>query len=161
MKIGRYVIRGFYLRLALFVLALTIACLPDILSDQADAVSTRFLVQLQPAPETITQNRDLSNYIDSGFSADCFNNFAVKPDVCRAAREKTKDFVAANWREKRRAYSVIGFNAVDNFSEWHLFIEPTKMASGLSFLEKNLIQTFAVLQIIFKKKGLTKLNLER
>jgi len=84
----------------------------------------RFLVYLQPEPETIIQNRDLSTYEFGGRVADCFNNFELAPQTCESSKDKARNFILDNWKNKKRAYIILEFNAVDNFSEYYVFIEP-------------------------------------
>jgi hypothetical protein len=87
---------------------------------------SRFLVHLEPEPETILEDRDLSDYALGGETQDCFNNFEDEPRECEAQREKARDFILRHWRSKRRAYIEVQFNAIDNFSDHHGFIEPNQ-----------------------------------
>lgn len=85
-----------------------------------------FLVHLQSEPETIMQNRNLSDYDLGGQSVDCFNNFDIERKKCEVLRNKARDFILKHWQDKTRAYIIIEFNGVDTFSNYHVFIEPDK-----------------------------------
>ncbi|MEP6923957.1 MAG: hypothetical protein ABI954_05810 [Pyrinomonadaceae bacterium] len=89
-----------------------------------EKTATCFLVHLQPEPQTIIQNRVLSDYNFGGRSADCFNNFSIKTRKCEAIRAEARSFILKHWQDKKRAYLVVEFNSVDSFSEYHIFIEP-------------------------------------
>jgi hypothetical protein len=83
-----------------------------------------FLVYLQPEPKKITENRNLSTYEFGGRIADCFNNIELDPQTCESSKDKARNFILDNWKHKKRAYIILEFNAVDNFSEYYVFIEP-------------------------------------
>jgi hypothetical protein len=87
-------------------------------------IPSRFLVQLQPEPETITQNRNLFDYERGGRVYDCFNTSSIEFRRCEASRNKARDFILKHWQDKKRAYIIVEFNGVDSFNDYHLFIEP-------------------------------------
>ena len=120
----KFVLRDFYLRLfAILTFAVGIFAAWNSRL-QFEPTQTRFLVYLQPEPETILQNRNLSDYDLGSRSENCFNNFEVKVEECELSRNKARDFILKHWQEKKRAYIVAEFGGVDSFSEYHIFIEP-------------------------------------
>lgn len=89
-----------------------------------ERITGRFLVYLQPESETIFQNRNLSNYDFGGRIMSCFNNFEIPPQICESSQTQARKFILDHWKVKKRAYIILEFNAVDNFSEHWVFIEP-------------------------------------
>lgn len=87
-------------------------------------ITGRFSVYLQPEPETIIQNRNLLNYDFGSRIASCFNNFEIPPQVCESSKTQARNFILDHWKVKKRAYIILEFNGVDNFSEYYVFIEP-------------------------------------
>lgn len=87
-----------------------------------DSVPASFLVQLPSAPETIIQNRNLSEYDYGGTFRLCFT--PVKE--CEALENRARDFILKQWQHKKRAYIIVEYRGADVEGEKHLFIEPNK-----------------------------------
>lgn len=85
---------------------------------------TYFAVQLQPKPETIFQERDLSEYDYGGVNGECTNYVNESP--CNESLEPARKFLLDHWREKKRAYAVVQFNCMDCSAVYHIFVEPDK-----------------------------------
>ncbi|MEP7038309.1 MAG: hypothetical protein ABI891_08200 [Acidobacteriota bacterium] len=88
-------------------------------------IPTRYLVSLQPEPETIFQDRNMSIY-DSGGQVDiCFNNFVHPLKECKNLQKGAREFIYKHWQEKRRAYIILEFDG-EGGGEYNVFIEPNK-----------------------------------
>ena len=94
------------------------------LSPQNESISTSFLVQLQPKPETVFQDRDLSKYAFGGSVVSCFNNFEIPAKDCQFLRKQAREFIYKHWQEKKRAYIILECNG--HCKEYYVFIEPDK-----------------------------------
>ena len=91
-----------------------------------ESVSTRFLIHLQPEPETIIQNRNLSEYDYGGVIPSCFNNFEISVKECEGSKKRARDFILKHWQNKKRAYIIVEYSGSDVFGQQHVFIEPNE-----------------------------------
>lgn len=106
---------------------------------QVEQTQSRFLVQLssdrekelqrmklpESALKQILQNRDLSKYDFGGVIFDC-NSVLDEMQNCETLRNNARSFVSEHWENKKRAYLVVAFSAMDSASNAHIFIEPDK-----------------------------------
>lgn len=95
------------------------------LSSHNKSSPARFLIQLQPEPETTSQDRDLSGYDFGGSIVSCFNNFEIPAKDCQLLKKQAREFIYQHWQDKKRAYVILEFNC-DACHEYYVFIEPNK-----------------------------------
>lgn len=122
-KSKRIVFRNLHYRI--FAVLILAVCVLGIKyrENNNEQITGRFLVYLQPEPETIIQNRNLSNYDFGGRIASCFNNFKIPSQICESSKTQARKFILDHWRAKNRAYIILEFNC-DACSEYYVFIEP-------------------------------------
>lgn len=94
-------------------------------NSKSKTIPTRYLVSLQPEPETIFQNRDISAYDFGGQIVDCFNNFDIPAKGCQLLEKQAREFIYKHWQDKKRAYIILENNC-DVCRESYVFIEPDK-----------------------------------
>ncbi len=80
------------------------------------------LVRLQPEPEPIFQNRDLSKYDFGGEVAGCFNYSSKE---CESEVEQARKFILNHWKNKKRGYVILLYSGTHGRVR-HVFIEPNK-----------------------------------
>lgn len=88
---------------------------------QPESIPTGFLVRLQPAPEKVQQNRNLSEYEFGGRTSDCLEMTENETYECYSG---TRDFILKHWEERKRAYIIIDIVGSHSDREQHVFIEP-------------------------------------
>ncbi len=97
---------------------------------QPEQINTRFLVVLEqklPEPETIIQNRNLSDYDIGGNFSNCFGTELVdqaEMRKCATNLDKARNFILNHWQTRKRGYIVHKTGGRDNGKDFHIFIEP-------------------------------------
>ena len=78
-----------------------------------------------PEPETIVQDRNLSDYESGGKFFDCIP--WMKPTdlrECPANVDKGRNFILNHWQAKKRSYIIYQASGKDNGNDVYFFIEP-------------------------------------
>lgn len=94
-------------------------------NENEKSTTSRYLVSLQPKPETIFQDRDLSAYDFGGKIVDCFSNFSISAKDCQLSKKQSREFIYEHWQDKKRAYIILECNN-HHCPEYYVFIEPDK-----------------------------------
>ena len=127
MKPGRkFVFKNINLRIAAALFFLVGLFIVSDWQNYNQPAPARFLVKLPPKPETILQNRDLSIYDFGGRIDFTINQLEISAKSRESSQKNARDFIFKHWEEKKRAYIILEFGGVDNFSEFHVFIEPAE-----------------------------------
>lgn len=87
-------------------------------------IPTRYLVSLQPQPETIFQDRDISAYDFGGQIVSCFNNFDIPAKDCQQSKKQAREFIYKHWQDRKRAYLILECSY--HCSAYYVFVEPNK-----------------------------------
>lgn len=140
MKLGRkkIVFKNINLRITAILVFLTSLFIVWNWQVYNEPTTARFLVKLQPKSETILQDRDLSVYDFGGRIDNSINNFEISAKSRELAKKNARDFIFKHWQEKKRAYIILEFGGVDNFSEFHVFIEPNSKGEWKILWRKEL-----------------------
>ena len=77
-----------------------------------------------PEPETIVQNRNLSDYEFGGNFSNCNEIEETEIRKCEANADKARNFILKYWQTKKRAYIVYERIGTHGGNDHHIFIEP-------------------------------------
>lgn len=77
-----------------------------------------------PEPETIVQNRKLSEYDLGGNFSNCNGVEENELRKCRAIADKSREFILNHFNSRKRGYVVYEWTGIDSGNNFHIFIEP-------------------------------------